>query len=258
MANKKFTKQSKPSDEIIVEQVQLEDKKVSSTKKSKKEVISESEKKPSKKKEPEPVQDESVDEEEMLEEEDEDVGVSDEGQTPEGLVDSSTKKRFTPTKDSILSSFDEIISMIEAEVTSLRETQNKNKGVKFLRSLNKRLKMLKNHSNRVIKQKNPSTRKTSNNNSGFLKPVKISNDMAKFTGWDPSELKSRVDVTKYLCKYIRDNKLQDPKDKRNIIMDNKLSKLLNYDTKKNDGKPLTYYRIQTCIKPHFIKSEPVA
>ena len=37
-----------------------------------------------------------------------------------------------------------------------------------------------------------------------------------------------------------------------------LSKLLNYDAKKNDGKPLTYYRIQTCIKPHFIKSVPVS
>jgi chromatin remodeling complex protein RSC6 len=252
MANKKFTKQSKPSEEIIVEDVQQEDKKVSS-KKSKKEVVSESDKKSIKKKEPEPVQQEIVDDEEMLEEEEDDV--SGEGQTPDGVEDSSGKKRFTPTKDSILSSFDEIISLIEAEVLSLRETQNKNKGVKFLRSLNKRLKTLKNHSSRVIKQKNPSTRKASNNNSGFLKPVKISNDMAKFTGWDPSELKSRVDVTKYLCKYIRDNKLQDPKDKRNIIMDNKLSKLLNYDTKKNDGKPLTYYRIQTCIKPHFIKAE---
>jgi len=254
MANKKFTKQSKPSDEIIVDKVQLEDKKVSSTKKSKKEVISESEKK-STKKEPEPVQEEIVEDEEMLEEEDDVPGEGQTQEVSEVSEDSSGKKRFTPTKVSILASFDEIISMIETEVISLRETQTKNKGVKFLRSLNKRLKTLKNHSSRVIKQKNPSTRKTSNNNSGFLKPVKISNDMAKFTGWDPSELKSRVDVTKYLCKYIRDNKLQDPKDKRNIIMDNKLSKLLNYDTKKNDGKPLTYYRIQTCIKPHFIKTE---
>lgn len=257
MAIKKFTKQSKPSEEIIVDEVQHEDKKVSN-KKTKK-VVSESENKVNKKKEvvKEDVVEDVV-EEEVLEEEDE-SRVSSETETPERVEDSSTtKKRFTPTKENILAAFDEIISMIETEVSSLRENQNKNKGVKFLRSLNKRLKTLKNHSSRVIKQKNPSTRKNSNNNSGFLKPVKISNDMAKFTGWDPNELKSRVEVTKYLCKYIRDNKLQDPKDKRNIIMDGKLSKLLNYDAKKNDGKPLTYYRIQTCIKPHFIKSEPVA
>ena len=245
MANKKFTKQSKPSEEVIVEEVQLEDKKVTSKKTKKEKVVPEQ--KSTKKSEP-------VEEEEVLEEEVDDVRVSDETPSDDGVEDSS-KKRFTPTKETILASFDEIISLIENEVNSLRENQTKNKGVKFLRSLNKRLKTLKNHSSRVIKQKNPSVRKNSNNNSGFLKPVKISNDMAKFTGWDPNELKSRVDVTKYLCKYIRDNKLQDPKDKRNIIMDNKLSKLLNYDTKKNDGKPLTYYRIQTCIKPHFIKSD---
>ena len=254
MANKKITKQSKPSEEIIVDEVQQqEDNKVSKKTKKVETTKSEQVNKYSKKKESVPVvevepEPEVEDEEEVLEEESDKV-------SEEGVA---TKKRFTPNKETILATFDEIILMIESEINNLRENQNKNKGIKFLRSLNKKLKILKNHSSRVIKQKNPSTRKNSNNNSGFLKPVQISNDMAKFTGWNPNELKSRVDVTKYLCKYIRDNELQDPKDKRNIIMDSKLSKLLNYDAKKNDGKPLTYYRIQTCIKPHFIKSVPVS
>jgi upstream activation factor subunit UAF30 len=88
-----------------------------------------------------------------------------------------------------------------------------------------------------------------NTNSGFLKKVPISKEMAKFTGWDSSELKSRVDVTKSLCNYIRENNLQNPKDRRQILPDVKLTKLLNI--KKGDP-PLTYYRIQSCIKPHFI------
>ena len=81
--------------------------------------------------------------------------------------------------------------------------------------------------------------------------MKISKEMAKFTGWNPTELKSRVDVTKYICKYIRDNNLQNPDDRRQIVADPKLSKLLEYDSKKEE-KPLTYYRIQTFMKKHFI------
>ena len=248
MANKKITKQSKPSEEIIVEEVQQEDKKLSN-KKSKKEKVSEP-----KKKEPEPEEELEEEEDEVLEEEEDELRVS-ESENPDGLVDSSKKKRFTPTKETILASFDEMISLIETEVNSLRENQNKNKGVKFLRSLNKRLKTLKNHSNRVIKQKNPSTRKNSNNNSGFLKPVKISNDMAKFTGWDPLELKSRVDVTKFICAYVKEHNLQNPEDRRQILADAKLTKLLKYDLKK-ENEPLTYFRVQSCLKNHFPKAVP--
>jgi chromatin remodeling complex protein RSC6 len=170
---------------------------------------------------------------------------------------SDPKKRVLPTKESVLASFDEIIEMIDVEISSIRETQAKVKGVKFLRTLNKKLKTLKNQSSRIIKQRN--VRKTSgvsNNNSGFLKPVKISTEMAKFTGWNANELKSRVDVTKYICDYIKTNNLQNPTDKRQIIADPKLSKLLNYDAKKA-SEPLTYYRIQSYIKPHFLKQETV-
>ena len=91
------------------------------------------------------------------------------------------KKRVAPTKDSVIKYFDDLIKSIEDEVENLRESENKTKGVKFLRTLNKRLKILKNQSSRIIKQKRTTTRTNTNNNSGFLKPVKISKEMAKFT-----------------------------------------------------------------------------
>ena len=109
----------------------------------------------------------------------------------------------------------------------------------------------------MIKQRNTTNKKVSNNsNSGFLKPVQISKEMAKFTGWDASQLKSRVDVTKFLCNYIKENDLQNPKDRRQILADSKLSKLLKYDSKK-ETNPLTYFRIQSCLKEHFIKPQAV-
>ena len=164
------------------------------------------------------------------------------------------KTRRQPTKESVVESFDELISSIELEISRLRENpQNKSKGVKFLRTLGKRLKSLRGRTTRVMKQRVRTNRK-SNNNSGFLKPVKISKDMAKFTGWDPEVLRSRVDVTKYVCNYIRENNLQNPTDRRQILADNKLSKLLKYDS-KSATEPLTYYRIQTHLKPHFVKTD---
>jgi chromatin remodeling complex protein RSC6 len=167
------------------------------------------------------------------------------------------KKRVLLTRDMILSSFDEITNLIDAEITSLRDSQTKTKGVKFLRSLGKKIKTLKNHSARIIKQRNTNNKKVSNNsNSGFLKPVQISKEMAKFTGWDATLLKSRVDVTKFLCNYIKENDLQNPKDRRQILADSKLSKLLKYDSKK-ETEPLTYFRIQSCLKDHFIKPQTV-
>ena len=176
--------------------------------------------------------------------------------TSDSLEDESSegRKRVPPTKESVLETFDEIIKSIETEIESLRESETKTKGVKFLRTLNKRLKILKNQSSRIIKQKRASSKKTTNNNSGFLKPVRISKEMAKFTGFDENELKSRVDITKYICSYIKNNNLQNPEDKRQILADAKLSKLLKYDVKK-EGEPLTYYKVQTCLKNHFIKTD---
>ena len=176
------------------------------------------------------------------------------------VVDESTEdsgdKRKVITKESVIQSFEDLIKSIESEMDSLREGDAKNKGIKFLRTLNKRLKILKNQSSRIIKQKRTSTKKNTNNNSGFLKPVKISTEMAKFTGWDKDELKSRVDVTKYLCQYIRENNLQNPKDKRQILTDSKLQKLLRFDPKK-ETEPLTYFRLQTQLKSHFLKPDEV-
>jgi len=172
-------------------------------------------------------------------------------------TDVKEKRKTTPTREGFLQSFDELVSSVEKEIESLRESKSKVKGVKFLRSLNKQIKLLKNQAGRVIKQKSSIGRKNTNTTSGFLKPVKISKEMAKFTGWDESELRSRVDVTKYLCNYIKENDLQNPTDRRQIMADPKLSKLLKFDSKK-ESEPLTYYKLQTYLKSHFIKPEVAA
>lgn len=163
----------------------------------------------------------------------------------------TTKTRVVPTRESVQKEFEDLIASVDEEINKLRDSTNKSKGVKFLRSVNKRLKIIKNHSLRVSKQRQKTKR--NNANSGFLKPVPISKELAKFTGWDPKEKHSRVDVTKYVCKYIKDHNLQDPEDKRKIRVetDKSLNTLLQYDSAK-DSSPLTYYSLQRYLKNHFV------
>jgi len=73
-----------------------------------------------------------------------------------------------------------------------------------------------------------------NQNSGLLKPVAISKEIAEFAGWNPDELHSRVDVTKIICDYIKTNGLQKNSNKKNILPDEILKTLLNWneDTQK--------------------------
>jgi len=59
--------------------------------------------------------------------------------------------------------------------------------------------------------------------SAFMKPMKISDELAAIVGRGPLP---RTEVTKKLWAYIKKNKLQDPKNKRNINPDESLKKVL--------------------------------
>ena len=154
-----------------------------------------------------------------------------------------TLPRLEATRESITLHFDKLIEDLETEIKNLRGT--KCQGSKFLKKVNRVVKGLKTKSIRVMGKK---PKKRTNVNSGFLKQVSISKEMAKFIGCDAGELKSRVDVTKAICAYIKGNNLQNPKDRREILPDSKLKKLLRIE---KGEEPLTYYRVQSKLKPHF-------
>ena len=163
------------------------------------------------------------------------------------------RARRVVNRDSVLSGFDGIVEEIEREIETIRTADVKTKktiGVKYLRSMVKRVKTLRNDAARTMKVRKASNR-PKNNKSGFLAPAQISSDMAKFTGWDVSAPRSRVDVTKYICDYIKTKELQNEKDRRIIMPDDKLRKLLNIT--KDDTENLTYYSLQKKIQPHFPK-----
>jgi upstream activation factor subunit UAF30 len=61
-------------------------------------------------------------------------------------------------------------------------------------------------------------------NSAFMKPMNISDDLAAVIGKGPMP---RSEVTKKIWEYIKKNDLQDPKNKRNINADEKLTKVFS-------------------------------
>jgi upstream activation factor subunit UAF30 len=101
------------------------------------------------------------------------------------------------------------------------------------------------------KQSSKRKRKTGNRApSGFVKPTKISDELASFLGKDKGTEMARTDVTREINTYIRAHKLQDKENGRKINPDTKLATLLKL--KKTDE--LTYFNLQKYMSPHFAKA----
>ena len=86
--------------------------------------------------------------------------------------------------------------------------------------------------------------------SGFVKPTKISDELASFLGKDKGTEMARTEVTRDINKYIRTHNLQDKENGRKINPDTKLAALLKL--KKTDE--LTYFNLQRYMSPHFAKA----
>jgi upstream activation factor subunit UAF30 len=102
-------------------------------------------------------------------------------------------------------------------------------------------------------QKQTNRRKRNGKNrapSGFVKPTKISDELASFLGKDKGTEMARTDVTREINTYIRANKLQDKDNGRKINPDKKLAALLKLKT----SDELTYFNLQKYMSPHFAKA----
>jgi len=109
----------------------------------------------------------------------------------------------------------------------------------------------------TVAQKASSKRKrkaSTRSPSGFVKPTRISDELAKFLSKPSGTEMARTDVTRDINKYIREHNLQDKENGRKINPDSKLSGLL----KVGKDETLTYFNLQRYMSPHFAKAGAAA
>jgi chromatin remodeling complex protein RSC6 len=160
-------------------------------------------------------------------------------------------KRGPATSETVMS---DVLDLIAGLTTAkVGEVENLKQAVKLLKTTASRLKHLRNDLTRVLKKSTRSTTpkdKSKMSNSGLMKPVVISKELAEFMKVPADSLHSRVSVTNAICSYIKEHNLQNPNNKREINSDANLARILNY---KAGSQPLTYFYIQQLIQPHFLK-----
>ena len=158
------------------------------------------------------------------------------------------KKKTTKklTKEKIQQDLENLFEIYKEELAGLKKKPAQKV------SLQKYLTSMKNDVFRLLKIRNKAATDRPKSNSGFNKPVKVSQDLASFIKVKPDDEVTRVLITQKLCAYVKDHNLQNPKDRREILPDTELKKLFKIDESNPDDK-LTYYSIQRKIQSHIIK-----
>jgi hypothetical protein len=95
-----------------------------------------------------------------------------------------------------------------------------------------------------IQKKRDNARKSP---SGFAKPNKISDELCDFIGVPHGTEKSRTDITRYINAYVKEHNLNKPSNRRVILPDEKLKKIL----KINNEEEVTFFILQRLISHHF-------
>lgn len=126
-----------------------------------------------------------------------------------------------------------------------------------IESLSKEIKSLAKLVRKVrAHQEDPDGEKTKarSANNGFNRKQDVSPKLREFLDLSDDELVSRSEVTKRINAYVKEQGLKHPDDGRVIIMDAKLTKLLEPPA----DIQVTFLNIQKFLSPHYIKVESSA
>lgn len=100
---------------------------------------------------------------------------------------------------------------------------------------------------KIIEKAQKKRQNAKNSPSGFAKPNKISDELCDFIGVPHGTEKSRTDITRFINAYVKEHNLNKPENKRFILPDDKLKKILNV----SDKEEINYFILQKLISHHF-------
>jgi len=162
---------------------------------------------------------------------------------------------------------DSVVPAVSSQVVEVQEVnhfENLNQKLKqvqsLLRDLTTELNVLQKEVDRLKKSSKKQSSKSrakskvsedgtvsTTTRSGINKEVNVSEDLAKFLGIDADTKVSRIQVSKAISEYITKHNLQNPSDRRNILLDETLTKLFN----PPQDVVVSYFNMQTFLKPHY-------
>jgi chromatin remodeling complex protein RSC6 len=148
----------------------------------------------------------------------------------------------TSPNEAILESMNSFAAHLQSLYTQMNAIKSE------YRALEKKMQRELKQASKITAKK--AKRKGSRAPSGFVKPTKISDELATFLSKPVGSEMARTDVTREINAYIRANNLQDKENGRKINPDNKLSKLL----KLGKSDELTYFNLQRYMSHHFAKA----
>jgi chromatin remodeling complex protein RSC6 len=144
-----------------------------------------------------------------------------------------------------LNQFDGLIFTLSSFKTQITVLQQQLRTIE--KNMNKEIKGLRKDAQKI--KQNRLNRKP----SGFAKPSKISAELCIFMGREPDTEVARTEVTKYIINYIREHALQNVENRKIILPDDSLKKLL--DSQESDN--ITYFNLQQYMNKHFHKKAAV-
>jgi len=155
------------------------------------------------------------------------------------------KEKSTTTNneepDFVSTQFDGVLSTLSTFRTQITALQQQIRGLE---------KTVKNERKKLHKEAAKNKHRGNRKPSGFAKPSKISDELCKFMNKDEGTEIARTEVTQFIIKYISENKLQNPENRKIIVPDESLGKLLGI----NDNDEVNYFNIQKFMNKHFHKS----
>lgn len=149
----------------------------------------------------------------------------------EPVVSSTDSEDFSAKFEKLVQNMNSMMVTIKESQTSLKTLQKEY--VKAIKTVNKKTKKVTNGVKRAP--------------SGFAKPTHLSDEICDFLKIDKGSMLARTEVTRLINQYIKANNLQYAEDRRRIIPDDALQKIIQ----SKDSDVVTYFNLQSFIKHHF-------
>lgn len=160
-------------------------------------------------------------------------------------IEDTTEPENDETTDILPANLTKLIAKFDLIRDKISEQKNSLDDInKEIRTFEKLInKFVKSYLKKETKQKKPRKK------SGFALPVTISDELCDFMGCEKGSKRARTQVTQFLMSYISENNLKNPDNKKILLPDEPLQRLLGDESKNVE---LTHFTIQKFMNKHFL------